>query len=186
MKASTRLALLLTLAATPLLAQTPAAPAVPTAPAADLAVKSAGVQGLEVRFINYHWQPGVMALMAKSPAEVKGLRRDWVMARLIVEPKPLKFGDTVLGTGSYAVSLFPNEGEGMVLELRKIDMREIYPRMNAFAPTPQGTPKYRGPAKFEPLEPRADRLFVTVTEEAGTIALDINYGDRRLPLKLTR
>lgn len=180
MKALTRLALLVTVAATPALAQTP------TAPAADLAVKSAGVQGLEVRFINYHWRPGVMATMAKAPAEVKGLRRDWILARLIVEPKPLKFGDLVLGTGSYAVSLFPNEGEGMIMELRKIDMREIYPQMNAFAPTPQGTTKYRGPAKFEALEPVADRLEVTVKEEAGTIDLAIKYGDKQLPLKLTR
>jgi hypothetical protein len=46
---------------------------------------------------------------------------------------------------------------------------------------------YKGPAKFAPLSPTAERLEVTMTEgQGGTVLLTLRYGDRSLPLTLTR
>jgi hypothetical protein len=168
-------------AAAPLLAQAP------REPAADLSVRSTKVPGLEVRFVDYHWQPAIFEAMVKGSRETPEARRDWVIARVIVEPLPLKFEGVPLSAGSYALSLFPNkDGKGMAVELRRVDMRELYPKLDAMAPTPPGDTMYRAPATFEVLDPLAPRLDIAATEDSGAITLTVSYGDRRLALKLTR
>jgi len=170
-----------------LAAAAPLFAAAPKEPATDLSVLNSKVPGLEVRFVNYHWQPALFEAIAKGSRDTPEARRDWVLARVIVEPLPLKFEGVPLSAGSYALSLFPNQdGKGMVLELRKVDMREVYPKLNVMAPTPPGETMYRAPATFDIQDPLASRLDVALTEDAGAIALNVKYGDRHLALKLTR
>jgi len=177
-----------------LMAAAPAFAQAPKEPAKDLGVHSAKVNNLEIRFVDYHWQPDIMLAMAKGAKDVPAGRRDWVMARVMVHWHELMIEGKKLWPGrNYALSLFPSDGTGMSIEFREVDMRDVLPNPNVMAPTPAGDTVYRGPAKFEMLDPPAHRLNITVTDEKGvgkddkgSILLTINYGDRKLPVKLTR
>jgi hypothetical protein len=74
----------------------------------------------------------------------------------------------------------------MAVEMRRVDMRDVFPNLDAMAPAPRGETIYKGPARFETVSPPADRLEVAVTEGEGTVVLTLRYGDRRLSLTLTR
>jgi hypothetical protein len=74
----------------------------------------------------------------------------------------------------------------MAVEMRQVDMRELYPDLNAMAPAPKGETHYKGPARFEAGSPPAPRFDVSLTEGEGTVVLTIRYGDRRLPLTFKR
>jgi hypothetical protein len=180
MKAVTTAALL-TLAVFPLMGQTP------KEPASDLSIHTASVPGLEIRYVNYHWQPALFEAMEKGTAAVPEAKRDWVLARVIVEPKPLNIEGVKLPLGSYALSLLPNsDGKGLGIELRNVDVRELYPNLNVMAPTPPGRTMYKAPAAFEVVNPPAPRLDIKASESEGAILLTVNYGNRRRSLKLTR
>jgi hypothetical protein len=183
MRSLTRPALFVLAAAAPLMAQAPT----PMPAARDLSTHTVKLPGLGVRFVDYHWQPALFEAMAKGSRDVPEATRDWVLARIVIEERPLTIEGARLIPGNYALSLFPNsDGKGMAIEIRRVDMREVYPNINALAPTPAGKTVYRGPAQFEALDPLAPRLGITATEEAGTVLVTVSYGDRRLSLKLKR
>jgi hypothetical protein len=70
--------------------------------------------------------------------------------------------------------------------MRRVDMRDVFPDVNAIAPAPRGETMYKGPARFETVSPLAERLDVQLGEADGVLVLALRYGDRRLPLKFTR
>ncbi len=147
---------------------------------------STRVPNVEVRFVDYHWHPALFEAMQKGSRDVPLAQRDWVVARVILEQRPMTLEGKRLPVGNYALTLWPNlDGKGMAYELRQVDMREVYPDLNAMAPAPRGETHDTGPALFAPSSPVADRLAVTTTEEKGTVLLLISYGDRQLPVKLT-
>ncbi len=160
----------------------------PKEPAKDLFLRSASVPGVELRFVDYHWQPAIFEAMASGKGDVPEAKRNWVVARIIIEERPLTLEDKRLPVGNYGLALWPNlDGKGMSYEMRRVDMRDVFPDLNAMAPAPRGETMYKGPAKFAPLSPTAERLEVTMTEgQGGTVLLTLRYGDRSLPLTLTR
>jgi hypothetical protein len=160
---------------------------VPKEPAKDLFLRSAKVPGVEIRFVDYHWQPAIFEAMASgkgdAPPEAK---RNWVVVRVILDARPLTLEGKRLAVGNYGLALWPNlDGKGMQVEMRRVDMRDVFPNLNAMAPVPKGETIYRGVANFETESPLVDRLNVTIVEADGAILLTLHYGDRRLPLKLT-
>jgi len=160
---------------------------VPKEPAKDLFLHFEKAPGLEVRFVDYHWQPALFEAMEKGTRAIPEATRNWVVARVMIQTLPFTLGETRLGVGSYAFTLWPNlDGKGMAVEMRRVDMRDVFPNLNAMAPAPRGETYYKGPAVFETASPPADRLEVTVTEREGTVVLTLRYGDRRLSLTLTR
>ena len=181
MIALTKTTLLVMLAAAPALAQ------VPKKPAQDLSVHTTKVPGLELRFVDYHWQPELIAAMEKGSKDVPAAQRDWVLARVMVDPRPLTFEGARLGVSSYALSLFPNQdGKGLAIELRQVAMPDTILNVNAVGPAPRGETMYRGPAKLEVVSDVAPRLDIKATEESGAPGVTIRYGNRRLSLKFTR
>ena len=159
----------------------------PKEPAKDLFLHFEKAPGVEVRFVDYHWQPALFEAMEKGTRTIPEATRNWVVARVMIQTRPFTLGETRLGVGSYALTLWPNlDGKGMAVEMRRVDMRDVFPNLNAMAPAPRGETMYKGPARFETASPTADRLEVTVTEGEGTVVLTLRYGDRRLPLTLTR
>jgi len=156
-------------------------------PAKDLSLHFEKAPGVEVRFVDYHWQPALFEAMEKGTRAIPDATRNWVVARVMVETRPLTLGGVRMPVGSYAFTLWPNlDGKGMAVEMRRVDMREVFPNLNAMAPAPRGETIYKGPARFETASPPADRLEVAVTEGQGTVVLTLTYGDRRLALTLTR
>jgi len=162
-----------------------AAPQTPTAPARDLFMHTERLPGIELRWVDYHWQPALFRAMETGKGDEPKARRNWVFARLVLQTKTMTIGGKLLGIGNYGVLLWPNlEGKGMEVEVRYVDMREVYPRLDAMAPCPPGRTMYRGPATLEPLTPLAERLSVALAEEEGGVTITLLYGDRRLRLPL--
>ena len=160
---------------------------VPKEPAKDLFMHSAQAPGVEMRFVDYHWQPAIFEAMEKGDRAIPVATRNWVVARVILNSRPMTFGTARLPVGNYALVLWPNlEGKGMEIEMRRVDMREVYPDVNAIAPAPKGETMYKGPAKFETTSPLAPRFDATLAEGEGTVTLTIRYGDRRLVLPFVR
>jgi len=165
----------------------PAQATVPKEPAKDLFLRSASVPGVELRFVDYHWQPVIVEAMASGKGGVPEARRNWVYARLILNSRPLSLEGKRLAVGNYGLALWPNlDGKGMQVEARRVDMRDVFPDINAMAPVPRGETIYRGPARFEAVSPLQERLSVTLTEEGDKVLVTLVYGDHRLPLTFTR
>jgi hypothetical protein len=160
---------------------------VPKEPAKDLFMHSAKAPGIEIRFVDYHWQPAIFEAMEKGTGAIPEATRNWVVVRVILDARPLTLDGARLPVGNYALALWPNlDGKGMAVEMRRVDMREVYPNLNAIAPAPRGETLYKGPARFETASPSAPRLDVALAEGTGTVVLTLRYGDRRLSLTFTR
>jgi hypothetical protein len=160
---------------------------VPKEPAKDLFMHSATVPGVEIRWVDYHWQPAIFAAMEKGTRAIPEATRNWVVVRLILDDRPLTLEGVKVPVGNYALALWPNlDGKGMAVEIRRVDMRELYPNLDAMAPAPRGETVYKGPARFEAATPSAPRFEASLTEGKGTVVLTVRYGDRTLGLTLTR
>ena len=159
----------------------------PKEPAKDLFMHSAQAPGVEVRVVDYHWQPAFFEAMEKGSGDIPEAKRNWVVARVILDSRPMTFFTERLPVGNYGLVLWPNlDGKGMAIEMRRIDMREVYPDVNAIAPAPPGETVYKGPAKFETVSPVAERFGATLDAAEGSVTLTIRYGDRRLVLPFVR
>jgi hypothetical protein len=157
-------------------------------PAKDLFMHSAKAPGVEIQFVDYHWQPAMWEAMEKGSSTVPEATRNWVVARVVLNDHPLTFETSRLVVGNYGLVLWPNlDGKGMAVEMRRIDMRDVYPDVNAIAPAPRGETEYKGPTKFEaglPLAPRFD--IAMASDDPAKVTLTIRYGDRRLVLAFGR
>jgi hypothetical protein len=163
----------------------PLAVQAPKEPAKDLFMHTERAPGVELRYVDYHWHPELFAAMETGKGENPFAKRDWVFARLVLETRPMTLDTARLPVGNYGISLWPNlDGRGMSVEVRRVDMREVLPNLNAMAPLPRGETVYRGQARFETAADTAERLAVDVSEKEGAVTLTLRYGDRRLPLTL--
>jgi len=157
-------------------------------PAKDLFLHSAKAPGVEIRFVDYHWQPALWEAMEKGSSTIPEATRNWVVVRVVLDDRPLTLGTSRLAVGNYGLVLWPNlDGKGMAIEMRQIDMREVYPNINAVAPAPRGETIYKELVKFETGQPPAPRFDVQVaSDDPAKVTLTIRYGDRRLVLNLDR
>jgi hypothetical protein len=148
---------------------------------------SANAPGVEIRFVDYHWQPALWEALEKG-SDVPEAKRNWVVVRVILDARPLTLEGTRVAVGNYALALWPNmDGKGMAVELRRVDMREVYPDVNAIGPAPKGETIYKGPAKFTAGNPLVDRFSVALgSEDPAKVTLTLSYGDRRLVLTFVR
>jgi hypothetical protein len=170
----------LALLALPLPVQTP------MQPAQDLSLHTSTLPGIEIRFVDFHWQPALFEAMEKGGSTIPEARRNWLLARVVTD-KPLTIDGKKMLSGNYALALWPNlDGKGMALELRSVDMREVYPNLNAMAPAPPGQTIYKAPATFETLSAIAPRLDVSLDEAGGKVDLVVRYGNRRAAIAFVR
>jgi hypothetical protein len=160
---------------------------IPKEPAKDLFMHSAKAPGVEIRFVDYHWQPALFEALEKG-ADIPEAKRNWVVIRMILDDRPLTLEGTRVAVGNYAIALWPNlDGKGMAVEMRRVDMREVYPNINAIAPAPAGETVYKGPANFVAGNPLVDRFKVAMdSEDPAKVTLTVSYGDRRLVLTFVR
>jgi len=122
---------------------------VPKEPAKDLSMHFEKAPGVEVRFVDYHWQPALFEAMEKGTRAIPDATRNWVVARVMIETRPLTLGGVRMPVGSYALTLCPNlDGKGMAVEMRRMDIRDVFPNLNAIATAPAGQTHYKEPACF--------------------------------------
>jgi len=159
---------------------------IPKQPAKDLFMHTLKAPGVEVRFVDYHWQPALFEAF-EAGASIPEAKRNWVVARVILDDRPLTLGTARVPVGNYGLVLWPNlDGKGMEIEIRHVDMREVYPNLNALAPAPRGETFYRGRAAFEKVSELQPRMDVTLTEGDDRVTLTIRWGDRRQVLEFVR
>jgi hypothetical protein len=159
---------------------------IPKEPAKDLSAHSETVPGVEVRYVDYHWQPALFDAFEQGQ-DIPEAKRNWVLARMILDQRPLTIGEAKLGVGNYAIVLWPNiGGKGMAVEIRQVDMRIVYPSLNALAPAPRGETMYKGPVAFETVDETAPRLDLKLADAEGRVTLTTRWGNRRLVLTLAR
>lgn len=156
-----------------------------TKPATDLSVHTEKLPGIEVRFVDWHWRPELFAEMEKGGSKMPEAQRNWGVLRL-VNADALTIGNVRLRPANYGVALWPSkDGQGLTFEIREIDMRLVY-KPDPFAPLPDGTTKWKGPANFETVPDTAERFVASLAEDAGKVNVTIRYGNRRAVLSLSR
>jgi len=66
----------------------------------------------------------------------------------------------------------------MTLEVRVIDMREVFKDANIIAEPPEGRTIHIEPADFQKVDTLAERLKISLSEGDGKMTLSIHYGNR--------
>lgn len=149
-------------------------------------IKFAKAPGLEVRYLDFKWDEEAFRAVEKGGSH-PAAQRSWVLARLLLQQEPLFWNTQILPVGPTILVLNPRKGtEGPTLELRYIDMREVFVDMNVIAEPPPGRTYRKEPAVFQTVPEVASRLEVSVAEKGQGYELLIHYGNRQAALTLTR
>jgi hypothetical protein len=149
-------------------------------------VKSVDVPGLNVRYLDFKYDEEAFATLEKGGSHPVG-RRTWVLARLMTKLAPFSCEGKTVPVGPSVLILHPAKaGAGPTLEVRRIDLREVFVDLNVVAEAPPGETFCQRPADFRKVDAMAGRLEVTLTEGKGTIDVISHYGDREARITLIR
>ena len=149
-------------------------------------VKSVKAPGLELRYVDFKWDEAAWGALEKG-GDHPAARRSWVLARLTLPLDPLKWNGKAIPVGSSLLILNPaRAGAGPTLEIRSVDMREVFTKMNVIAEPPEGTTYGTAPAVFDKVSVVAPRLEVTLSEKPGALEVGVHYGDRAASVRLDR
>jgi hypothetical protein len=159
-------------------------PNVPLSPNAPKYVKSVKAPGLEIRFLDFRWDEGAFASMEKGGSH-PAAQRSWVLARLMLQTDPVKWKGKLIPVGPALLVLNPSRaGAPATLDLRYIDMREVFVNMNVIAEPPDTEIYQKMPAVFQKVERVAPNLEVGVQEKPGAYDVTVHYGDRQATVTL--
>jgi hypothetical protein len=149
-------------------------------------VKSVKVPGLELRYVDFKWDEAAFDALEKGGTH-PAAGRSWVLARLTLPLDPLKWNGKAIPVGSSLLILNPaRAGAGPTLEIRSVDMREVFTKMNVIAEPPEGITYGKAPAVFGKVGTVAPRLEVTVNEQERALDVGVHYGDRAASVRLDR
>lgn len=149
-------------------------------------IKFSKAPGLEVRYLDFKWDEEAFNALEKGGSH-PAAQRSWVLARLLLQQDPLRWNGKMIPVGPTILVLNPARGGvGSTLELRYIDMREVFVDMNVIAEPPPGETYRKEPAAFQTVATVAPRLEVKVAEKGQGYELLIHYGNRQALLTLTR
>jgi hypothetical protein len=142
------------------------------------------VASVKARYLNFKWDEEAFEALEKGGA-MPGAKRSWAIARLYPE-KPIMLDGKRISGGNLLV-LNPARGDSpMTLEVRVIDMRDLFVNVNVVAEPPPGRKLFEEPARFEKVDSVTERLTLALREGDKTIELSIHYGDRRATLTFER
>jgi hypothetical protein len=149
-------------------------------------VKSVDAPGLNVRYLDFKFDEEAFATLEKGGSHPVG-RRTWVLARLMTRLAPFSCEGKTVPVGPSLLILHPAKaGAGPTLEVRRIDLREVFVNLNVIAEAPPGETYCQLPADFRKVDAVADRLEVRLTEGKGTIDVISHYGDQEARVTLVR
>ena len=140
--------------------------------------------GVKVRYLNFKWDEEAFEALEKG-GNTYGAQRSWAIARLFPS-KPIIVDGKQLSAGNLLI-LNPAQGDKpMTLEVRVIDMREVFKEGNVIAEPPEGQTIHMEPAEFKKVDTLAERLTFALSEGDGTLKLFIHYGDRMATMEFER
>ena len=158
-----------------------------TAPNAPKFIKSIQAPlGVDVRYVDFRWDEEAFATIEKGGSHPVG-RRSWVLARLLLQEVPLRWNGKILPVGPYLLILHPSRGgAGPTLELRKVDLREVFVNPDVVAEPLDGETYQKAPANFHKVDAVAPRLEIAVRERPRALDVVVHYGDRETVVALVR
>lgn len=149
-------------------------------------VKSIKAPGLEVRYLDFRWDEEAFDALTNGGSH-PAAQRSWVLARLYLPFEPLKWSGKLIPVGPKLLVLNPARGQiGATLEIRYIDMREVFTDMNVIAEPPEGETYQKLPAVFTKVDTTAPLLEVALQSKDKAFDLTIHYGNRQAQITLTR
>jgi hypothetical protein len=137
--------------------------------------------GVQVRYLNFKWNPEAFEALEQGGGAPAGTR-SWALGRILT-PHPITVDGHPVSGGAILILNPATDMDPMTLEIRMVDMRDIFQDMNVIAEPPEGTTAYKVPAEFETVQDVADRLTMKLAEEKDALKLSIHYGNRLLVLE---
>jgi hypothetical protein len=158
----------------------------PISPNAPKYVKSVKAPGLEIRFLDFRWDPAAFESLEKGGPH-PAAQRSWVLARLMLQTDPFKWKGKLIPVGPALLVLNPSRGGNpATLEIRYIDMREVFVDMNVIAEPPEGETYQKMPADFHKVATVAPNLELGLQEKPSGYDVTVHYGDRQATVTLDR
>jgi len=140
--------------------------------------------GIDVRFLDFKWDPVVFETLEKGGSAPAG-RRSWVLARILLTTDPMRWEEKLLPVGPSLLVLNPAKGGvGPTLEIRYIDLRDVFTDLNVIAEPPPGEIYRQTPVVFEKAESTAPLFDMTLQVKGKSFVLGIHYGDRKTAITL--
>jgi hypothetical protein len=139
---------------------------------------------VEVRYLNFKWDEKAFEALEKGGG-APAAARSWALARILT-PKPITIEGKPVGGGALLILNPASGSDPMTLEIRMVDMRDVFTDVNVIAEPPAGQTIYKATADFETVDALADRLTMKLEEAGETMKLSIHYGNRLKVLEAKR
>jgi hypothetical protein len=139
---------------------------------------------VELRYVDFGWSPEAFAAL-EAGGDHPAARRSWMLALLRLQ-RAVRFEGKPVLIGASLLILNPRQGETPFgIELRDIDMRDLYFEPNVIGIPPKGRTIHIVPARFETVPETAQRLEITAAADGADTVITVHYGNRKSTVKLT-
>jgi len=146
-------------------------------------LKIVRVPDVELRYVDFGWSPEGFAAM-ETGADHPAARRSWMLA-LVRLQRGMRFGGKTALIGASLLVLNPKQGDTPFnIELRDIDMRDLYFQENVIGTPPKGRTIAIVPARFETVPETKPRLEITAVPSGKDTVITVHYGNRQTTLTL--
>ena len=139
---------------------------------------------VELRYVDFGWSPEGFAAM-ETGGDHPAAKRSWMLALLRVQ-RAVRFGGKPVLIGASLLILNPKRGDTPFgIELRDIDMRDLYFQANVIGTPPKGQTVAILPAHFETVPETKERLEITAVPSGKDTLITVHYGNRKTTITLT-
>lgn len=139
---------------------------------------------VELRYVDFGWAPEAFAAM-ETGGDHPAAKRNWMLA-LIRLQRAVKFEGKAALIGASVLILNPKQGDRPFnIELRDIDMRDLYFEANVIGTPPKGRTINTIPAKFETVPETRERLDISMAPAGKDTVITVHYGNRKTTVTLT-
>jgi hypothetical protein len=138
---------------------------------------------VELRYVDFGWSPEGFAAM-ETGGDHPAARRSWMLALLRLQ-RGMRFGGKPVLIGASLLILNPKHGDvPFNIELRDIDMRDLYFEPNVIGKPPKGQTIQIVPAAFETVPETKQRLEITAAPSGNDTLITVHYGNRKTTVTL--
>jgi hypothetical protein len=139
---------------------------------------------LDLRYVDFGWSPDGFAAL-ETGADHPAAKRSWMLALLRLQ-RAVKFEGHPVLIGASLLILNPKQGDTpFSIELRDIDMRDVYFENNVIGTPPKGRTIHVMPAHFETVPETKERLEITAAASGKDTLITVHYGNRKTTVTLT-
>jgi hypothetical protein len=147
-------------------------------------LKIVRVPNVELRYVDFGWSPEAFAAL-ETGADHPAAKRSWMLVLLRLQ-RAVRFEGKPVLIGASLLILNPKQGETPFnIELRDIDMRDLYFEPNVIGTPPKGRTINVVPAHFETVPETKERLEITAAADGADTVITVHYGNRKTTVKLT-